>query len=72
MPNRSSLPTVLLMLLSGCACGPPGVQQLPQPPVKVPLGPSFQGRMGDFLSGKLPEPISSAAPSASATAGSTR
>jgi hypothetical protein len=72
MLKRSVSMTALLMLLSACAAGPSGAPQLPPPPVRVPLGPSFQDRMGDFLNGKLPAPISSAAPSASATAGSMR
>lgn len=59
-----------LTLLSACASAPTACPRLPQPPVRVELGPSFQDRMRDFSSGKLPEPISSAAPSASATAGS--
>lgn len=72
MLNRSGSMIALLMLLSACAAGPSVAPPLPPPPVKVPLGPSFQDRMGDFLNGKLPERTSSVMPSASATGGSTR
>lgn len=69
---KTSLCTLVsLTLLSACASAPTACPPLPPPPVKAQLGPSFQDRMREFLSGKLPEPISSAAPSASATAGST-
>lgn len=62
----------LLTLLSGCASAPIVCPDLPEPPVKVPLGPSFQDRMEDFLRGKLPEPTSSEPLSPSATDGSTK
>lgn len=48
-----------LMLLSGCATVQNACPNLPEAPVKAELGPSFQDRMRDFLSGKLPEQISS-------------
>jgi len=49
------------LLSAGCATVPPVAQtcpKLPEPPARVPLGPSFQERMDAFLQGKLPEPIS--------------
>jgi hypothetical protein len=59
---------LLLIALPGCRTAPiasPPVQVEPprKPPlVKVPLGPSFRDRMQSFLTGKLPEPTSSARP----------
>lgn len=72
------LPIALLMLSSGCASDRPAVSSLPvQPPrvppiVKAPLGPSWQDRMQNFLSGKLPEQTPSAPTSPPATGSMTR
>ena len=61
-----------LMLLSGCATVQNACPNLPEAPVKAELGPSFQDLMRDFLSGKLPEPMSLDQPSEPATNGSTK
>lgn len=58
------LPSTLawLTLLSACASAP-AVMKCPTPPrlpAREPLGPTFQDRTQDFLSGKLPEPTASA------------
>lgn len=47
----------LLTLLSGCASAPTVCPNLPEKPVRVDLGPSFQDQMQDFLKGMLPEPM---------------
>ena len=55
-PTKFGLSIVaLLMLLSGCATVQNACPNLPEAPVKAEPGPSFQDRMRDFLSGKLPE-----------------
>lgn len=67
-----------LLLLPGCSPAPivsPPVQvECPRPPplARVPLGPSFQDRMEDFLRGKLPEQTSFVPASPRATAGPTK
>ena len=72
-PTRCGLSiAALLMLLSGCATVQNACQSLLEAPVKAELGPSFQDLMRDFLSGKLPEPMSLDQPLAPATPGLTK
>lgn len=59
----------LLTLLSGCQTAPTVCPSLPEPPAKVPLGPSFQHEIARFLSGSLDEPMSYALPSTGARVG---
>lgn len=57
--NRGLSTLALLTILSGCATVPPVCQEPPKLTARVPMGPSFQDRMRDFLSGKLPEQTNS-------------
>lgn len=67
MRNYSTLWALCISVtLTACATGPRvGLKLSGLEPVKVSPEPSFQDRMRDFLSGKLPEP------SASASSGTT-
>lgn len=62
--RKLSLASMLasLTLLSACESVPRVASCPPTPrlPVREPLGPTYQDRMQDFLSGKLPEPTASA------------
>lgn len=61
---------VFALTLTGCASAlsvPPECPRPPELPVREPLGPSYQDRMRDFLSGKLPEQTDSEQPSQHAT-----
>lgn len=59
MKLRAYVP-IALLLLQGCSPAPivsPPVQvECPRPPplARVPLGPSYQDQMGNFLQGLLP------------------
>lgn len=57
-PNTAGLLLASAMLCASCAVAPTVCPKLPEPPAKVPLGPSFQDEMRLFLKGSLPEPIS--------------
>lgn len=56
---------VCLLILTGCGTVRQGTAcpQIPELPVKVPLGENFRDPMQAFLQGKLPEPIQSGMPS---------
>lgn len=66
-------PLLAMLLLQACAIAPPVVSTcpaLPPAPAMVELGPDFQGRMLDFLSGNLPAQTDSAKPLPPVTPGS--
>lgn len=66
-PPLSRTAAIALALSSAsCATVPPACPSLPEPPAPVQAEPNFLNRMQDFLSGKLPEPMSSPSPSAPA------
>lgn len=75
--RKTTLSLSAMLLLCSCASAPtvslPEQVQRPQlPPLaQEPLGPSFQDRMRNFLSGKLPELTSSAQPLGSVTGSTT-
>lgn len=71
----------IVIWCSACRRAPPEVIPLPVPPVVLPVmvtlpdsltALSFTERIASFLSGKLPEPMPSASPSAPATPSTTR
>ncbi len=57
-PNTAASLLASALLCTSCAVAPTVCPKLPEPPAKVPLGPSFQDEMQQFLRGSLPEPIS--------------